>query len=129
MKQRILQVFLNTNLGNGEEGLKRIVRKYAVSTTSLAAMEPGEYLVFINRRQDKVKILVATDNVKNAMRPFLVAYIRLPVGQRVSLTTIKYFPQAFTAGKHIDYDKALKLAVHVALLKRQNTSAPIETFH
>jgi hypothetical protein len=97
---RVLRVILNTNLGNGHDGLKKIAAK--VAGIGIEKLQAGEYLVFINSARDKMKVY-ASGNI--------IAYLRLPRGQILNLATIQEIPRVFRGDGQIDYPAALKSAL------------------
>lgn len=58
----------------------------------------GEFVAFVNRGRDKVKLCTGGD---------MVAYLRLPTGQRIDPKVIQYLPEFFD-GSAIKYDKAVE---------------------
>lgn len=92
---RVIRCFLNVRLSSGHVGLAEFAKKNKLNVT---ALNPGEYVVFINRAQDRVKVY-ASNNI--------IAYLRLPSGQRLDLRVIQQIPSAFN-GTKINYDEALR---------------------
>lgn len=106
---RIVQVVMNTNLRAGHEGLAKLAKDLGVDVKRLQA---GQYLIFINSRQDKLKVYTANN---------IVAYWRGDAGQRVSLDALRYVPQAFQAKGQLDYDTALRQSLSERLVHRSVT--------
>ncbi len=92
---KILQVFLGADLRNGHEGLALTAKQEKID---VAALAPGEFVIFINTKQDKLKLYTASN---------IVAYLKLPEG-KIDLRVIQMIPKAFKASGKIDYDKHLK---------------------
>ena len=76
----------------------------------ITELKPGQYVLFINSHKDKLK-LYACNNV--------VAYLKLPSGQRLNMATIQLIPKAFRGTGTIDYDKALKEVILTALARKR----------
>ena len=104
---RVLQCFLNADLRCGHEGLAILAKQNGIDITEL---KPGQYVLFINSHKDKLK-LYACNNV--------VAYLKLPSGQRLNMATIQLIPKAFRGTGTIDYDKALKEVILTALARKR----------
>lgn len=100
-----LRMFFNLNMRNSHDGLIAIAAKENVKTDEL---DRGEYIVFINRKQDKLKLYATAD---------VIAYLRMKPGNKINMGIIKYLPTVFN-GRKIDYDKALELAVNESLNKK-----------
>jgi hypothetical protein len=86
---KIIRVYFNTDLRNGIDGLNDMNKE---------KVGPGEFVVFINSKLNKMKVLVA----KNAYLNF-----RSPEGGRIHLSMIRYIPKYFN-GSQINFDGALK---------------------
>jgi len=91
---RIVRVFLDVNLAQGHDGLRDEAKRGKVTTDKL---EPGEYVVFVNRAQDRVKIYTGNG---------VLAYLRSK-GQRIDLSVISKIPAAFKNNGKLDYDSEL----------------------
>lgn len=100
---RILRCFLHADLRSGHVGLTKTAAKEGVDVTKLA---PGEFVVFINGRKDRLKVYTASN---------VVAYLITAQGQRVDLNTIREIPRAFQATGKIDYDATLKETLEKSL--------------
>lgn len=101
---KLLRVFINVDLRAGHEGLSILAKKHNIQTSKIT---PGNYVVFINTRRDKLKMYAADE---------VVAYLRLPAGRRISMYVIKELPHVFN-GVTINYDRALAIAIDKQLLK------------
>lgn len=100
---RLLHCFLNANLRAGHDGLSELAARRDVSTATLS---PGEYVIFVNRARDKLKMYAAHG---------VLAYLRMERGQRIDLRTLSLIPAAFLASGRINYNEALRNAVTQAL--------------
>lgn len=100
----IISVFPNADLRCGHTGLAITA---ADGNKSADNLKPGQFLLFINRKQTAFKLL--------AFNNTLVHY-RSPAG-RIDLRAIQYLPQCFTAGK-FNYDIALKRMFEKTLRKK-----------
>jgi hypothetical protein len=94
---RIVRCIDNVNMGLGHPGLSELARKFKLYPEKLA---PQECIVFLNRAKDKLKVMGSEGRV--------IAYLRMPRGQRMRLESIQYIPQIFAATGKIDYDAACK---------------------
>jgi hypothetical protein len=94
MKNSIVKIFPDSDLRRGHLGLKIDAAKRNVNVGTL---EHGEFVMFLNRRQDKFKLYAANNT--------LVYYTH--TRGRINLEAVKYFPQIFNAGQ-FSYDKALE---------------------
>lgn len=103
---RVIQCFLNTDLRNGHDGLSVIAKGSGINVT---ALQPGQYVVFINTAKNKLKIYTANN---------VVAFFRATSGQPIDLNTIRLIPLAFRSNGHLDYDRALKQVIEQALYRR-----------
>ncbi len=106
-KNKIVRYFPDTNLSGGFDRLSAIAKRNRIDVSSLAF---GEYLIFVNKKRDKLKMLCGND---------LVAYLRLPNGARIDLRTIALIPRFFN-GTAIEYDRALR-----EVLEKQLGSKPV----
>lgn len=92
---RILQVFLDSDLRCGHEGLEAVAKKHKIAVKDL---DPGQYVVFVNSARDRIKIFAASH---------VIAYLKAPVG-KIDMRTISLIPQAFEGKGRFNYDEALK---------------------
>ena len=93
---RVVQVFFNSDLRCGLDGLTIIAKKAGVNSDDLS---DGEFLVFINKK-------------KNMMRVFhgnMFTHYR-PESGRVNYGMIQHLPRSFN-GTKFDFSEALKRAV------------------
>lgn len=86
---RLIRYIADADLRQGYDGLSKKV--------PLAALGKGEFVAFVNRKRDKVKLCTGGD---------MVAYLRLKSG-RLDPRTIQYLPEYFN-GTTIEYDKAIE---------------------
>lgn len=93
---KVVRCFLDTNMCYQHDSLNKIARKGGMTLSSL---EPGEYVVFINKALNKIK-LFANNNV--------FAYCRLDKGRRIDLKVISEIPSVFESTKTLNYDQALE---------------------
>ena len=103
----IIQCFLNVDMRNGHDGLTKLSKENGVITQKI---EPGNFVVFVNSRRDKLKLFAANQ---------VIAYLRMPAGRKIEMRVIKELPRVFN-GKKIDYDQALSLALDKALREKQS---------
>lgn len=100
---RILRIFWDINMNCQHDGLTKIAKKEKVILSDLGI---GEFVCFLNRKKDRLKIFTA-DNI--------LVYARAPKGQ-IDLGTIKRIPYYFRSGK-FQYDEALQAELEVRLKK------------
>ena len=99
---RIKHVFLNSDMRCGHRGLMLIARHKA-------KVKPGEHVVFVNSKRDKMKVLSAGG---------VLSYVCSPRG-KLSLETVQSIPAAFKVSGGFDYGKALKDVIVKKLEKHQ----------
>jgi hypothetical protein len=80
----------DADLRQGYDGLNKKV--------PLLNLGKGEFVAFVNRKKDKVKLCTGND---------MIAYLRLPQGQKIDPRVIQYLPEFFD-GPKIKYDKAIE---------------------
>lgn len=117
MNGQVIQCFLKSDLRCGHDGLAALAKKDGIRVKDLV---PGQYVVFINARQDRMK-LYATNQV--------VAYIK-PEGGRIDLNTVREIPRVFLASGKIDYEAALRVRIERELLptgekRKSGLAAPL----
>jgi hypothetical protein len=100
MNCRLVHVFWETNMSCGHDGLARIAAKKRLHIKDLA---PGELVCFINRKQDRIKVLAGTAEEDGHG---VMGYYRSPRG-RIEVAAIQYIADSFLGGA-IDYDSALR---------------------
>lgn len=87
---RLIRFVPDADLRQGYDGLNKQV--------PLLNLGKGEFVAFVNRKKDKVKLCTGSD---------MVAYLRLPNGAKVDPRVIQYLPEFFN-GSTIEYDKAIE---------------------
>lgn len=96
---RLLQVWLNQDMRNGHEGLAEVAKQGGLDVSKL---KPGQYLVFINAKMDRIKMYGANN---------VVAYQVLEGGRKVDLRVVREIPKVFQSTGKLDYDLALERVV------------------
>lgn len=91
---KILRYFPDSDLRGQHLSLSIQASRAGLNVNSLGA---GDFLVFVNRKRDKVK-LFASGNV--------VAYLKMPDGKKLDPRVIQYLPRHFNGSK-INYDAAM----------------------
>ncbi len=91
---KIVTVFPETHLGLGHLGLGLLAKKRRLD---VKALEPGQFVLFLNRAQTAFKLFCASNTV---------VYYKHARG-RLSMEAIQHFPSVFEAGE-FSYDKALE---------------------
>ncbi len=105
---KIIRLIDGVHMGLGHLGLELLARKnFGIEAKNLG---PGEILMFLNRKRDKLKILGAGGHV--------VGYLRMPHGQRIMLEALQYIPQTFGHSGEINYSASLKRALAEQLVRR-----------
>lgn len=92
---RILRFFPQSDLRCSHDGLRVLAKKNGVDPWKLA---PGEFLVFANNLQNKLKIY-APGNV--------LVYLKSPDNHRIDLDIIRLIPRFFN-GTEFNYPAALQ---------------------
>lgn len=92
---KLIHCYLNSDLRCGHRGLSKVAQKDGFKVNEL---EPGNYLVFINTKKDKVKVYAAHQ---------VVAYLMLEKGRSIDLRVIQMIPKAFEGKGRFDYDESL----------------------
>ena len=96
---KIKTIIADVHMGLGHEGLGRIYHKK--ENARVTDLKDGEIVVFINRGNDKIKML--------GSKGIVLGYIREPNGRKLMKEAIQYLPQTF-GGEGFNYDKACELA-------------------
>lgn len=87
---KLVRYVPDADLRVGYDGLQKIVK--------LQNLGKGEFVAFVNRRRDKIKLATGNDTL---------AYHRLPQGQRVDPKVIAILPEYFD-GATLNYDAAVE---------------------
>jgi hypothetical protein len=98
---RILRVFINCDMRNSFNGLRKLAAKHEVKVN---ALKEGDFVIFINTARTKLKALGSGD---------VLCYVAKD--HKISLDAIQYIPAAFKAKRKFDYPEALRIAVEKAL--------------
>ncbi len=93
MKNEIIQVFLDVDMRAGHRGLADVAKKRKVDVLNL---DPGEHVVFVNRKVDKIKIYSARN---------VLSY--LLSDKQLDISALSYFSDCYGA-KGFNYDNALR---------------------
>lgn len=96
---RLVRYVPDADLRMGYTGLNKKI--------PMSKLKKGEFVAFVNRARNKIKLCAAND---------LVAYLRLPQGQRIDPAVIQYLPSAFN-GTVIEYDKAIEASLRKSFPK------------
>jgi hypothetical protein len=108
---KVVRCFMNVDMRNGLEGLKKIASDEKIDVDKLAA---GEYVVFINSSKSKIKMYATTG---------VLAQYAAQKGEVIDLRTIAKIPAAFNTSGRIDYDKVLKQTIEEALYRKVRRKA------
>ena len=101
---KIIRVFLGVDMRNQHDGLATLASKNKVT---LANLDPGEHIIFINEKQNKIKVFSCRGTL---------TYIRKDKG-RIDLNFIEMIPQAFNQFGELEWAKAEKLSLEKRLAK------------
>ena len=108
-QQRVLELFQGVDMRNGHVGLAEIARKGS-KKINVDELEIGEYAVFINKAQTRMKLYAANGVVASAVaRP----------GERLNILSVPHIVASFGASGRMDYDAALKQAIKDAMKRRE----------
>lgn len=92
---RIVRYFPDADMRGQHLALSTVALKVKIHTDELKS---GEFLVFVNRKRDKLKMYTGGN---------VVAYLKMPQGQRIDPAVIRNLPKHFS-GAGINYDAAMK---------------------
>lgn len=101
---KILRVFLETDMRNQHDGLRIIAKEKDVHLDDL---EPGEHVIFVNREMTRLKMFSAMG---------LLSYIKRDKG--IDMNVIEEIPKCFSARGGVDWKKAERLSLDRKLGKR-----------
>lgn len=104
MSNKIIRVFLNTDMRNQHEGLIQMAKKQKVDPEKL---EDGEHVIFVNAARNKLKVFSSNG---------LLSYKRQEKG-RLNMEAIIRIPQSFSGG-NLNWKEAQKQALLVKLEKK-----------
>lgn len=108
---QIARVFINVSMANGHKGLAEIAKAHKIRIEKL---EPGQFVLFINRARTKLKALASND---------VLSYVNKD--ERLTLEAIQYIPAAFGLKGRFSYDEALRMAIEESMAKGQRKSLEI----
>jgi hypothetical protein len=103
----VLRCYLDQDLRLGHDGLEQVAKRDGFNTKKLT---PGQFLVFINRKKNRIKIYAANDTL---------AYRRMEQGQVLDLATIASIPRVFNGSGRMFYEAALKERIVKALIRKR----------
>lgn len=92
---KIVRYFPDSDLRGQHKALALQASKGKVNVDSLGA---GEFLVFVNRKRDKLKMYTGGN---------VVAYLKMKDGHKLNPSVIRNLPKHFS-GAGINYDAAMK---------------------
>lgn len=107
---KVTQCFLNVHMSLAHQGLTAIAKSAGIKIEKL---DRGNLIVFLNRRQDKIKVLAPS----GVGGPIVMAYAVFD--HRINLEAIQYLSLAFDGSK-LNFDLALKTAVEMALVRKRS---------
>lgn len=91
---RVVRFFRYSDLRCGHEGLIAYAKEKSYDIDSL---RPGEFLVFVNIQENKMKILTVNG---------ILVYVKNPTGRKFDLNIVKYIPKFFNSTS-MNYQGAL----------------------
>lgn len=97
---KIYRCFFDTDLRNGHDGLTSLAVRNKIN---LNLLDHGEFVVFINRRRNALKLFAANN---------VIAHYRQ--SHAIDLDTIRLLPTVFN-GTDIKYDAALEKTLRAKL--------------
>lgn len=104
MANEIIRYLPRTDLRSGHDGLAKIALKAGINPKTL---EPGQFIVFLNRAKTAMKIYAANN---------LVVHYKSPTNW-IDIRTFQFIPQAFSGGK-FNYSVALRRVIEIDFKKR-----------
>lgn len=101
--QNVVRFFPDVSMANSHQGLGNIAKE---ANLNVRKLRPGEYLIFMNKKQTALKMLTAGN---------IIAYLKMPGSTKIDPRTIALIPKFFN-GTEINYSGALKkvLVRHLA---------------
>jgi len=105
MSNKLVHYFPESDLRSGHTGLAKLAQKARVS---VSALNPGDFLLFVNRKQTAFKVLTANN---------ILAHYKSPSG-RVDLGAVQYMSAAFSGGE-FNFDRALYIKLEKDLARRK----------
>lgn len=100
---KILRVFLDTDMRNQHAGLHKVAKSKKVDLTNL---DNGEHVVFVNGACDKVKVFSSRG---------VLSYVRKDTKGKLDLNMIEMIPHSFNQLGGIDWEKASRLSLEKKL--------------
>lgn len=92
---KIVRFFRNADLRCGHDGLRKMAKEHSIDPWKL---EPGQFLVFSNAKQNKLKIY-APGNI--------LCYVKSTDDRRIDLRIVQFIPRFFN-GTEFQYEAAVK---------------------
>ena len=102
-RHHLVQVILNAGMGAQHDGLRLLMESMDIDHE---ALQPGQFVVFLNRRRTKAKIYTAHG---------VIAYMRTEDESEISFEMLSRIPQAFQAPGTISALDPLRLAIDTGL--------------
>lgn len=116
---RLLHIFWDVSMALQHDGLTELLKKNKAPLPH--QLNPGEMLLFVNKRKDKFKVIAGTSETESNG---VLAYYKTR-GRPIDVQALKYIPEAFS-GQTIKYNSALKRTLEERLrVQKSPKKAPI----
>lgn len=109
---RLLHIFWDVSMALQHDGLTELLKKNKAPLPH--QLNPGEMLLFVNKRKDKFKVIAGTSETESNG---VLAYYKTR-GRPIDVQALKYIPEAFN-GQRIEYNSALKRTLEERLNKKE----------
>lgn len=113
--KRIAGAWVNVNMGKGHQSLALFARQKGKDPKRLGE---DELLLFINRKNDKMKVM--------GHGGLVIGYLRLESG-KIDMEALQYIPTTFGANG-LDYPAALRQALEQRLARRATQEGPLNIY-
>jgi hypothetical protein len=120
----IAQVFLNVDLRNSYDGLLTLAEKELRKQNrklNLHEFPRGNYLVFINERGNRFKLLTPARHTKDGLViDWIVAFYKNPTGHRIDANVIYEIPLIFSGRHTLELEEKAQMVLEDRLRYRRN---------
>lgn len=102
MKPRVIRIFQDADLRGNHKSLSMLASENGIETNGV---NPGEFVVFINRKKTMVKVFTGHNTI---------AFHKNPDEHRLAPECLRFIPEAFGADGSLEMSKAIKKALETA---------------
>ena len=111
---KIVNLFLDTDLRNHHEGLAKIAMKKKVD---IGGLKPGEHVIFINTSMTYIKMFSASGVLSSKKEN----------KGKINMHSIEMIPEAFDSSGKLNWDKAERMAIEKQFAKYEKAKKTKET--